>query len=211
MRYIFLTMMFVSVLFSAQQRQIILGSFSVESNALFYSLEVQKKVDADTDLKRLMDKYSAKVEYKKVGNYSVVAICPFPGYPSLFQTMAEVQKQFPEAYAIKYPAFASMIQAKPMIEDEPTVIEKVEAIQDEVLQEEELAQEVESLEAEDEPLIVPDFTSVVKKPTPLPIPIAEVEADNYDEIMLILLLLLVVIAYIIYKLKTKKKDPLDNL
>jgi len=209
MRYIFLMMMFVSVLFSAQQRQIILGSFSIKSNATSYFSSVQKTVDTDEELKRLMDKYSLKVEHKKVGDYNVVSICPFTDYPSLFQTMAEVKKQFPEAYAIKYPAFPSMMQEKPVMQEKPEVVE--EEVQDKVvteaLQEEELAQDVEALAIEDEPLAVPDFSAAVKKPAPIPTPIVEAQTDDYDEIMLVILLLLVIIAYIIYKIKTKKREP----
>jgi len=220
MKFIFLIMSFASMLFSAQQRQIVLGSFSIESNALFYSLSVQKTIDTDENLKSLLEKYNVKVEYKKIGAYNVVAICPFDDYPSLFQTIAAVKKHYPQAYAIRFPAFSTMIEKKQVeekvIEEEP-VIKKPEPMQisDEEPDIAELETEVKALEDEPEaqkselvePEFVPAASPVVKKPTPLPAPVQMMdEADNFNEIMLLLLLLLVIIAYIIYKIKAKKKE-----
>lgn len=205
MRYIILVMMMAGMLFSAQQKQIILGSFSIESNALFYSIDVQKHVDKDAGLKKLIDKYSLKVEYKKVGAYNVVSISHFNDYPSLFVTIAEVQKHYPAAYAINFPALASQILNK-TISDEPMPQEEVaqdttklqeEAVEEETAQQEEMPQQEEEIKYEP------------KMDNTKPLLIAETESESslvMFDLILLIALLLVIIGFVLYKIKMKKQE-----
>ncbi len=218
MRFIFLVTIFASMLFSAQQRQIIIGSFSIQSNAKSYAKLAREELNRDVKLKQLMDKYGLKVELKKIASYNVVSICPFDSYPTLFQTIAVVKKHYPQAYSIKLPTSTPMVHTKPkVIEEEPLAIkeeavaldEEAVALDEETLKEEQLVAEVDAVqEAADEPIIVPEIEPMadISTPEPIPTPIPQVqEADNTQELLLLLLLLLVVIAYVVYKVKTKKK------
>ena len=213
MKFIFLVTMFTTMLFSAQQRQIVIGSFSVESNALNYTKVVQEQLRGDDVLNGLMQKYALKVEHKKVGDYNVVSLCAFENYPSLFETIAVVQKYYPQAYAIKFPAFGAKEQPKPTLLQEPPVVEEQpDALEEEALKEEELSKEIDAVqEAADEPIVVPEVTPVVQKPMPAPTPLPAIqESDNTQELLLLVLLLIVIIAYVVYKIKTKKRAPQEE-
>ena len=188
MKLIFMMVMLATMLFSQQQKQIILGSFSIERNALFYSVEVQKNVDTDAQLKRLIDKYSLKVEYKKVGSYNVVSICAFDDNPSLFETIAVVKKHYPTAYAIRFPAFASAIQAPYALEDEPMLQEEEPVFQEEVTV----------------PLAVAEVAQEVKVQTPKVD--SSDESYSFEELLLLIVLLLGVIGFVLYKINMKKKE-----
>ena len=189
MRYIFMMMILATMLFSQQQRQIILGSFSIESNALFYSLDAQKHVAQDAKLKKLIDKYSLEVEYNKVGDYNVVTIYPFDDYPSLFATIAVVKKYYPSAYAIKYPALATLFKARSFEEEE----EKESIFDKEESQTQDIKYEPKLFQAE--PLEV-DTSS---------------QSFSMDELLLLIALLLVLIVFILYKIKVKKnKENKEN-
>ena len=210
MRYIVLVMMMAGMLFSAQQKQIILGSFSIESNALFYSIHVQKHVDKDAELKKLIDKYSLKVEYKKVGAYNVVSISPFDDYPSLFVTIAEVKKHYPAAYAINFPAFASQLANKTMSDEpiaqepeeevaEDTTESQEQAVEEETAQQEEMPQQQQEEEIKYEPKI----------DNPIALPIEELESEEslvMSDLILLIALLLVIIGFVLYKINMKKKE-----
>lgn len=212
MKYLFIMVMLATMLFSQQKKQIILGSFSIESNALFYSLYVQKHVDRDAGLKRLMDKYALKIEYKKVGDYNVVSISPFENYPSLFETIAEVKKHYPEAYAINFPANKSQLLQKPL-STEPTMPE----VEEDIAEPEQTTQEAQEIVPEEE-IAVPDEPEIkyepqkINKPVPLP---RQTEVQNtyetFDLVMLIVLLL-VLIGFVVYKIQTKKEElPKEEL
>ena len=213
MRYIFLMLMLTGMLFSAQQRQIILGSFSIESNALFYSIDVQKTVDSEYRLKEVMEKYSLKLEYKKVGDYNVVTIYPFDNYPSLFKTIDIVKHYYPKAYAIKYPAFASSLKTV-----EPTVKEEEVAVEEEY--EEEVVDDAKEdlVESEDEEVLVQEpvveqeeIKYEPQKPqAPVMMKMPEVEPMiTTDDMYLLLGLLLAIIGFVIYKIKAKKKEEIE--
>ena len=198
MKLILMMVMLATMLFSQQQKQIILGSFSIERNALFYSVEVQKNVDSDAQLKRLIDKYSLKVEYKKVGAYNVVSICAFDDNPSLFETIAVVKKHYPTAYAIRFPAFASAIQTPYALEEEPMLQEEEPVFQEEVpvpLAVAEVAQEVKVLKVK--PVEVKAQTPKVDSSD---------ESYSFEELLLLIALLLGVIGFVVYKINMKKKE-----
>ncbi len=213
MRFIFLVTIFASMLFSAQQKQIIIGSFSIQSNAENFAKNAQEELNNDVKLKQLMDKYGLKIELKKIASYNAVSICPFDSYPALFQTIAVVKNHYPQAYAINFPAFAPKAEKTEIIQEEKAAAleEEVAALDAEVAKEEELLADDAVQEAADEPIIVPEVAPVEKKPTPIPAPIPQVqETDNTQELLLLLLLLIVVVAYVVYKMKTKKKvEPED--
>lgn len=195
MKLIFMMVMLATMLFSQQQKQIILGSFSIERNALFYSVEVQKNVDTDAQLKRLIDKYSLKVEYKKVGPYNVVSICAFDDNPSLFETIAVVKKHYPTAYAIRFPALASAIQT-PSIEEE-LMVQEEELVP--VVAKVEVVEEVKALE------VKPVEPEVKHKPQTPQVDSSD-ESYSFEELLLIIALLLGVIGFVLYKINMKKNE-----
>ena len=207
MRYIFLLMMLTGMLFSAQQKQIIVGSFSIESNALFYSIDVQKTVDNNPELKKLLEKYGVKVEYRKIGKYNVVSIYPFNDYPSLFVSIAELHKYYPDAYAIRYPAFDSMLKTPVEKNDEPIIEDEDEDVQEtaQVEKVNDLPQEVKTQELK---TIVPKSVEPkepeIKYEAPSPV-IQKDESLDTNDLILLIILLLVVIGFVAYKIKTKNK------
>ena len=213
MKYILTLLMLTGVLFSAQQKQIIIGSFSKESNALFYSLDVQKKIDADEKLQALMQKYGFKLEYNKVGNYHVVRLYPFDNYPSLVVTINKFQEYYPEAYAIRYPAFVTSKSIPKVVKQ--TVIEKesMNDAEDDDTQMETAVLDVEAPEPENIKIPEADLKYEPQKvqkqvaPVVIPTPIVVEEASfAMTDILLVVALLLVLIAFIIYKIKMKKKE-----
>ena len=214
MKYIFMMVMLATVLFSQQQKQIILGSFSIESNALFYSIHVQKHVDSDAHLKKLMDKYSLKLEYKKVGAYNVVSISPFADYPSLFQTIAEIKKSYPQAYAINFPANQSEVvlnqsSTEPAIAEEDVVRPEIDKEMQETIDEVVKEEVIEEVAAEEAPQM--EEPEIKYEPQKIDKP-APTQAGAYEtfDLMMLVLLLLALIGFVVYKIQTKKPEELPE-
>lgn len=200
MRFVVLMMMLVGVLFSAQQRQIIIGSFSIESNALFYSIAVQKKINEEDRLKALVEKYSLNIEYKKIGAYNVVTIYPFENYSSLFEAIGSFKHYYPKAYSIRYPAFSSAVEVEEVVE-----IEEVEESRERVV-EENIEENIEN-DVEKE-LIIEEVSTPLSpeiKYEPKALKKFEPSQNSMTDLILLIALLLVVIGFVIYKLKMKKK------
>ena len=165
-------------------------------------------IDEDSELKALMQKHSLKLEYKKVGDYNVVSICPFENYSSLFVTIAAVQKYYPKAYAINFPAFPN--HAVEVQESEPDVEAKEPEVAVEEDVAEELVAEIQVVNAQDSDIRFEPASMQKPMPMPAAIPMAENEQMlSTDDLMLLGALLLAIIGFIIYKIKAKKEEELD--
>ncbi|MDQ7060782.1 MAG: hypothetical protein Q9M43_06460 [Sulfurimonas sp.] len=102
MKFIYVMVLFSSMLL-AMQKQIILGSYSVESNGLNAVKTVEKQIENDETLKMLMHKNSAAVMSTVISGYTVVSVNIFDSYSSLLPAMKVLKNYYGDAYVLKYP------------------------------------------------------------------------------------------------------------
>jgi len=227
MKFMLLVVILTSMLFSAQ-KQIILGCFSHENNAINDTARLEGYMQSDSSLKKLMQKNSLKVELKKVGDYHVVTLSAFDSYPQLCLTLSKLEKYYNDAYVLEYPLESQTIEKKFTIAEQkdPKKIEKVaqEVIKEAPVKEikEPVVVEVVPTKEIKEPVVtevVP--TKEIKEHLFIPQEIIEkpieVEpepklSDYYLEIGLGLLALLILIGtgFVIYKNSALEKQTTDD-
>jgi len=101
MKFIYMVILFSSVLFG-MQKQIILGSYSIEKNALDAVIGVEKRIKEDENLKMMLDRSSVNVMPTVISGYTVVSVNIFHSYEELFPSVKALQKYYPDAYVLKY-------------------------------------------------------------------------------------------------------------
>lgn len=102
MKLIYMVILFSSMLFG-MQKQIILGSYALDSNGQNAVQNAQKKIDNDEKLKTIMEKNSAKVMATKVSNYTVVSVNVFETYSDLLPAMEALKPYYKDAFSLNYP------------------------------------------------------------------------------------------------------------
>ena len=123
MKHIFILSLLFSFLFS-WEKQIILGSYSVESNGERALETLNKEIAKDIQLQGFMQEYSLKTGNRKINNYTAVSISPFDSYTSLLNIMYVLKVYYPDIYAIDYPA-KSTLQTLSLTELEEKVTNEV--------------------------------------------------------------------------------------
>ena len=94
-----------SVLFSKEpKKQIILGSYSVKTNAVNAASTLNKQIESDKKLQKFMKSNSLNVTNTLISGYTVVSVNEFDTYKSLFICMNLFQKYYDDAYVLSYPA-----------------------------------------------------------------------------------------------------------
>ena len=108
MKFIVMIVMMSSLLLS-WPKQIILGSYTVEDNAVSALSGINKKIEEDAKLQALVNEHSLKTKNTLIGDYTVVSINEFNSYVSLLRTYNVLKNYYADAYVLKYPA-GSMTQ-----------------------------------------------------------------------------------------------------
>ncbi len=122
MKSILLLIMLTTMLFS-NEKQIIVGSFIQENNALNSLITLNKHILDNKKLSTLINKNSIKVEIKKIGQYNAISLSPFTSYRQMLRTLVVLDSYYDDAYVLDHGHKITMIQveAKKTIE----VVEKV--------------------------------------------------------------------------------------
>lgn len=220
MKLIVIMVMLSSLLFS-WQKQIILGSYSVENNGKRALETINKQIQDDIQLQAFMKDHSLRTINTVISDYTVVSINAFESYTALLNTMNALKVYYGDAFVLKYPT-KNIAQMEQLVDIEKKALEEQERLakEDEVkrlelkklLEEEALKEEVVQ-EARNEVVIV----EPVVEETPI-VPVA-VSQDISDEdtqapeyiMYLVALALLALLAagitvYIISNKKTKSQE-----
>ncbi|MFT5835513.1 MAG: hypothetical protein ACI9RG_000406 [Sulfurimonas sp.] len=202
MKLIFLVIILTTMLFSSQ-KQIIVGSFLQENNALNALVRLNSQILSDDKLSKLINKNSIEVELKKMGEYNAISLSPFNSYVQLLRTLRALEKHYGDAYVlddgkkITMTEVVQKVEVQEMlapIEVETKVVEKIEIVKDKIEEETKIDDVVEA--------------KIVKQDKV--VPHVKEEKDYTFEIVLSLLVLLSA-GYIIFKTsRTKKKDVLEE-
>ena len=102
MKFLYIIFFCSSLLFS-MQKQIILGTYTVESNGLAAVKIVKQQISNDKKLRTIMKKNSLQVMHTTVNNYTVVSVNIFTSYLDLLSTMEELKKYYGDAFVLPYP------------------------------------------------------------------------------------------------------------
>ncbi|WP_455755547.1 hypothetical protein [Sulfurimonas sp.] len=126
MKKIFLVVLFSTMLF-AGQKQIILGSYLEEKNAVDGVEKLKEHIEDSDKLSWLKKIGAIEAKYKKVGKYFVVYLMP-EDRKQLFRAYAGVKRYYNDAYAIEYSASgaSSKIDMSGSEKEEIAVSEKIE-------------------------------------------------------------------------------------
>lgn len=102
MKSIIFVLIFSISLF-AEQKQIILGSYAVESNGKRALSTINQQIEKNPVLQDMIQSNSLRTINTEISTYTVVSINAFDSYTLLLQTMKELQGDYPDAYALPYP------------------------------------------------------------------------------------------------------------
>jgi len=116
MKQIFLVILFSTMLFSAQ-KQIILGSYMEERNAIDGVQKLEANIEDSDKLSWLKKKGVIEAKYKRVGKYFVVYLMPTGDKNQLFRAYNGVERYYKDAYVVDY---------QPSTEESDTKVSRVE-------------------------------------------------------------------------------------
>ncbi|EDZ63596.1 hypothetical protein SMGD1_1074 [Sulfurimonas gotlandica GD1] len=193
MKSIFLIIMLAITLFSSE-KQIIVGSFLHEKNALNSLVKLNNNILNDDKLSTLINKNSIEVELKKIGEYHAISLSPFTSYVQLLRTLRALESYYNDAYVLDNATNKKI--AKEVIEEKVAALEvKTQKIEKEI----EIEKVKERPKSDDSVEV-----KIHKKIAPINTQIEE-QADYTLEILLAFLLL-VGAGYIFYKRSKSKKE-----
>lgn len=113
-----------STLFS-WQKQIIIGSYAVESNGKRALNTLNTQIENDLQLQAFTKKHSLRTINTEISNYTVVSINAFESYQSLLNTMNVLKVYYGDAFVLPYPT--ESIRNKEMLGDiEEKAIQEIE-------------------------------------------------------------------------------------
>ena len=102
MKFIFMLFMLTSLLFSGQ-KQIILGSYLVQSNGKRALETLDKQIQNDIQLQDFMKDNSLRTINTVISGYTVVSINAFTSYRELLNTINVFKVYYGDAFVLKYP------------------------------------------------------------------------------------------------------------
>jgi len=128
MKIFFLFLLTVSLAFS-NDKKIILGSYLQEINSSRALDKVQKIIQKDEVLQKLIKINHLSVQIEKLGQYHVISLKTVTNYVQLLRTMKAFRKYYTDLYAL--PPYQS---ATPKLKTVKHIIEKVEKKPQKVIQ-----------------------------------------------------------------------------
>lgn len=104
MKFIYIMVLFSSILFSSQsQNQIILGSYSVKNNGLNAVKVFEEQIQSEQKINALMQKYNLRVISTEISGYTVVSVNHLESYNSLLDTLKVLKVHYADAFVLHYP------------------------------------------------------------------------------------------------------------
>ena len=194
MKSILLVLMLATMLFSSE-KQIIVGSYLQEQNALNALVRLNSQTLSDNKLSNLININSTEIEIKSIGEYQVIALSPFTDYVQLLRTLRALEPYYADAYVLDQGQKLNMVQVETKVATEKIiekVVEKIVPLMKEKIQE---PKKVEKVKTYIEPINSEKYAD-------------EYEEDFSMEIILAVFALLVLLL-IIYKIATRKKKDLE--
>jgi len=102
MKHVILAIL-LSVVATAADKQIIIGSY-LEKNNAFNELKILDiYINDDSKLQNLIKINALHVESKKIEKYYVVSVLGLPNYVQLLRTLESLQTYYPDAYVLDAP------------------------------------------------------------------------------------------------------------
>ncbi len=117
-----LTIFLLSTLLFAVQRQVIVGCYSIKSNAKNALILLNKKIQDDVGLQNLMQKEQLRVINTPIGDYTVVSINYFESYLHTYEIMKILKAHYDDIYSLPYPSRG--IRGKEYLKDVETKFKK---------------------------------------------------------------------------------------
>ncbi len=192
MKHILIFILLTSAIF-ATPKQIIVGSYTYEKNALNALTDLSLLIENDDALRYLIEKNSLKSEAKKIKEYYAVSVLPLSNYVQLLRTLKRLKEYYPDAYVVEIPKKLPSISEPELTkksEEEVIVVNKVEVV--------ETVAPVKPLMKRDETVVKKAKIKIEEKETEEPL------SKNKD--FLLILLALVIFALAIYMRKKAKKE-----
>lgn len=196
MKSILLLLMLTTMLFS-NEKQIIVGSFLQENNALNSLVKLNNHILGDDKLSTLINKNSIEVELKKLGEYHAISLSPFTSYVQLLRTLKALESYYDDAYVLDNGQKITMSQvvAKKVVEEKAEPV-KVKS---------EKPKEVKKAKVKS------DDSVGVKTYTQVKVPAKHVEeAKDYTLEIILALLVLIAVGYIIIKTSKRRKKEMEG-
>ena len=149
MKILYVLALLSSLLFSMDaQKQIILGSYSIEKNGLTAVETTKKQISNDQKLQELMDKYSLRTISTVISGYTVVSINHFNSYSDLLASLKAFKTYYDDAFVLNYPTKGikdiqdlADIEAKAKEETEAKLLEEEAQEAQRLLEEKRIAEE----------------------------------------------------------------------
>ena len=206
MKSILLILMLTTILLSSE-KQIIVGSYLEEKNALNALVRLESHTRTDTKLSKLINLNSIEVELKKMGDYHAISLFPFTNYVQLLRTLKSLKSYYPDAYVLDNGEKINMAEVISKVKAQE-VLEEVKAPVEKEVQKQTKAVKVESLINKKK---TPDLYRI--KDDSIKQKQQEEEKDDKMEIILALaaLLFLLALGIFIFKIFKKKKEDIEIL
>lgn len=100
MKIIFLVSFLYTLIF-ANATQVIVGTFSVEKNALETKKDVTEFIASNVGFSDYLQKHTINVTLKKIGVYYVVALEPMNDYSTLYWVLKRIKEKYDDSYVLK--------------------------------------------------------------------------------------------------------------
>lgn len=217
MKFLLAVLLFSSMLF-AMQKQIIVGCYSVQSNAKNALNTLKKQIEKDNFLLELVQKNKLKAVNAEISGYHVVSINYFDSYTQTSKAVKALKKYYPDAYTLRYPIETSVVKEVPLeVKSQVVEKEKLTKLVNEVI-EHEVTKEKEELPSPkiDKPLVdehtekMIEIDKVITEVVPIKEELVQEEGYSFYYILLALVLLALIIAGIVINKGYKNKNKEEN-
>ncbi|WP_373001538.1 hypothetical protein [Sulfurimonas sp.] len=191
MKSILLLLMLTTMLFS-NEKQIIVGSFLQEKNALNSLVKLNNHILRDDKLSALINKNSVEVKLKKIGEYHAASLSPFTSYVQLLRTLRALESYYDDAYVLDngQKITISQVEAKKVVEEKTAPVKEKS----------EKSKEVKN-----------DDSVGVKTHAQIKAPVKHIEEEkDYTLEIVLALLVLLGVGYIIFKTSKQRKDVKED-
>jgi len=230
MKLLFLILLSSSILFS-QERQLILGCYLEKDNAKRAIERLNKILNSDVSIKKLVKRDSLKSELKQVEGYGVVTLSHFDTYAQLFLGLYLLKHYYHDAYVLDYPFSKKVIKEKLIVPETKVEKTKENIVIKDITKKEIVKEEVETkvipkieetvnVEVVVEPKKVEVIKEVVKNEEPQSfkeeesdneeILVTEVKDDNYIIYGLVSVIVLILISIGLFVYLKSEKEEVDE-
>ncbi|MFT7003651.1 MAG: hypothetical protein ACJAWW_001003 [Sulfurimonas sp.] len=194
MKSILLMLMLATILLSSE-KQIIVGSFLEEKNALNALVKVESLTQTDDKLSKLVKINSIEVELKTIGKYYAISLSPLTSYVQLLRTLRALEKYYDDAYVLDNGIKIQMAEVIDKVAEEEVSNKVIQEVSLPVIKTVQKPKKIEKVYAYNE------------------VKTTQQDADkkNYDMELLLALLVFIGLLIIIFIISKRKKKDIDIL